>query len=328
MKLTFKNVGQGDSLLLEWKDQGKNKLGIIDCNRFLGSNPILNHLKGIPRCEIEFVILSHPHFDHFSGLAELFDWSLKEKVYIKYFLHTSWLDPNYILTALETASAKTEAARVFQYARRLRDEMGTKINFVDDNPDRIKYFNNGWGLIFLSPSSKEIDNYAKGIKTFSREEDFNNNPNGNWLSTIVKLYKDGTCVLLTSDTEKDSFTRLRTEKKVDERLVLIQVPHHGSKKNHNRIYWEQTSRNKGTPAVISTGENRYNHPSNTVVRGFRSLQFAVYRTDMELPHAEGDLELTYALDSVSELVSQSTLLGNDLEFNLEALADRSKKKSC
>ena len=34
MKITFKDVGQGDSILLEWiDDEGVNKLGIIDCSK-------------------------------------------------------------------------------------------------------------------------------------------------------------------------------------------------------------------------------------------------------------------------------------------------------
>ena len=33
MKITFKDVGQGDSILLEWTDDSKNKIIIIDCNK-------------------------------------------------------------------------------------------------------------------------------------------------------------------------------------------------------------------------------------------------------------------------------------------------------
>ena len=44
IKLTFKNVDQGDSILLEWQHDGLNKIAIIDCNEAFRTNPVLDHV--------------------------------------------------------------------------------------------------------------------------------------------------------------------------------------------------------------------------------------------------------------------------------------------
>lgn len=70
MRITFKDVGQGDSIILEWDKDGKKKIGIIDCNKYFGANPVLSYIKNPENKveEIEFLILSHPHHDHFLDL--------------------------------------------------------------------------------------------------------------------------------------------------------------------------------------------------------------------------------------------------------------------
>jgi hypothetical protein len=32
VKITFKEVDQGDSIILEWRHENVNRIGIIDCN--------------------------------------------------------------------------------------------------------------------------------------------------------------------------------------------------------------------------------------------------------------------------------------------------------
>ncbi len=73
VEIVFKNVGQGDSIILEWEssEEGTKKIAIIDCNLNKNENPVLQHLIELNLHEIEFVILSHPHEDHFSGFHEL-----------------------------------------------------------------------------------------------------------------------------------------------------------------------------------------------------------------------------------------------------------------
>lgn len=320
VKITFKNVGQGDSIIIEWKEQEENKIGIIDCNIINGINPVLEYLKSVNCKTIDFVILSHPHFDHFSGLLDLFEWCYTNKIELNHFLITSDTTPEYITTALKTVSAKSTLAKIFQLSRKLRDDFGTKIFKIDDNPNSVKLIDD-WKMYFLSPSSEEADNYLKDIKTFSREEDYHNNPKGNWLSTLIKIKKQNNGILLTSDIEKGTLTRMRKEKRTPEKIVLFQVPHHGSKKNHNNIFWSLSHRNPNTPAVISVGNNKYNHPSEQVINSLKGLQYSVFRTDQtstisEIFNSKEYLHINAALDFISEVVERKPNItkGKDLVF--------------
>ena len=90
LKVTFKDVGQGDSIIIEWRKNSKSYVGIIDCNlKTNNRNPILEHIKILSTKEISFIILSHPHYDHFSGFEDLFNYCEKNKIIIKNFIHTA-----------------------------------------------------------------------------------------------------------------------------------------------------------------------------------------------------------------------------------------------
>lgn len=99
VKVTFKNVGQGDSILLEWNQDDEDKIAIIDCNRYLNNNPVLDYIKLKEYREINFMILSHPHLDHFSGFVELLNYCKNNNIKIRRFLHTAQTTPDYLKAA-------------------------------------------------------------------------------------------------------------------------------------------------------------------------------------------------------------------------------------
>ncbi|MCY7362979.1 MAG: hypothetical protein LH629_13085, partial [Ignavibacteria bacterium] len=58
----FKNVGQGDSILVEWLNGSQKHFGIIDCNLYESRNPLLEELANRNIEFIDFIILSHLHY--------------------------------------------------------------------------------------------------------------------------------------------------------------------------------------------------------------------------------------------------------------------------
>ena len=44
INIAFKDVGQGDSIIIEWRDEDKKGLGIIDCNIYQGQNKVLDYI--------------------------------------------------------------------------------------------------------------------------------------------------------------------------------------------------------------------------------------------------------------------------------------------
>jgi competence protein ComEC len=314
VKITFLNVGQGDSIILEWEENSVKKIGIVDCNLYKGSNPVAEYILNLGVNEIEFIILSHPHFDHFSGMLDLLNKCIENGILVKKFLHTSSSTPDFLKSASRNITADEELFRLFDALKKMRDSGKLSIYSIDDNPDLVKKLDEDFSMSILSPSSKEIDNFIRGVKYPFDEEDSTGNPNANWLSTVIKIHNDSLCVLLTSDVEASSLSRIGKKKGGrinNKKVILSQVPHHGSKGNLNKSFWQMRRRADKTPAVISVGDNGYKHPSSEVLSFFdRTPNYVLYSTNLVgslVVTEKSVLETCAHLDLFSEDLTVETL---------------------
>jgi len=284
MKITFKNVGQGDSIILEWNGAEGHNLGIVDCHRYEGGNPVVQHLIDTELESIKFIILSHPHYDHYSGLLELLDFCEQQNIKIERFAHTSGYHFNYMqwFELDENKVALLEA--IFLKIHRLHRKKF------------IKYIGNlsqDWGIMLdkkqgirlkcLSPSNDEFTRYLKKAKPIQNQNSEQNSRAANLLSTVLKITTKDSYILLTSDAEKTTFERLHTTCMDDylaDKLTLCQIPHHGSFKNHYSHFWNDLNRSVNCPAVASAGEHdSYNHPEIQVIESFDQMNYKVYATN-------------------------------------------------
>lgn len=313
VKITFKNVGQGDSIILEWEKAGKMHYGIIDCNIYKNENPVINHLENCKIDEIDFIILSHPHMDHFSGMISLFEYCLLKKKKIKRFLHTCSSTPDFLKSANRSIVAEEELLKLFLKIKEMRDSEILEVYSIDDNPLMVIPLDGNYRMEVLSPSSIETDNYVRGVQFPFDEEDSSSNPNANWLSTILKICNDEIAILLTSDIESKSLTRIgkkHTGRIKEKKVLLAQIPHHGSKKNLNRSFWTMRKRVEETPVIISVGENGYKHPSKDVVDFFdKTNNYVLYSTNM-LGALSKENDNTRAISSILDVFSvDKTIIG-------------------
>ena len=252
--LTFKNVGQGDSIILEWEDDKIAKICIIDCNLFHGQNPVLDYIIKSKYKTIDYLILSHPHLDHFSGFLPLIEYCKANSIKILYFLHTCSQVPSFLESATKSAETERELQRLFL------DELN-------------KYV---WNAYY----------------PFNEEESLDN-PKANWLSTIIKIESESWYVLLTSDADKSSLIRIdkHESSELNKTLTIGQIPHHGASGNHNNTFWKKRIRFDKTAMVVSSGPNSYDHPSNQVINFFLKYGFILYSTskkfysDSQIPNA-------------------------------------------
>ena len=281
LKITFKDVGHGDSIIIEWQKDAINKIGIIDCNSNNG-NPTLDYISKSGFSVIDFIILSHPHYDHFSGLTSLLEHCESKRIIIKKFLHTSAQVPQYLRLATRTAKASNELALLF---KKINDLWKKKIieyqTYISDDCADIK-LTDELNLKFLSPSVTEFEAFLKNNPIF-QEEDGDNKNESNWLSTIIKIYTSEWYVLLTSDVTKQALKRVGIQKKKEflTMLKLGQSPHHGSAANHYEAFWKTKKYEKDTPIVFSVGKNIYRHPSEETVSFFsdKKNNFKIHSTN-------------------------------------------------
>ena len=229
IKITFKDVGQGDSIVIEWSD----KIGIIDSKKKGKSNPVLEHIKANNYKEIEFIVLSHPHTDHYSGLFEIFDFCLKNSIFVKKFCYTIYDIGVEYFPYFEPIITNSQAlVEVFELAHKLYDN-GTDFIYLSYDY-RIDLLDNVY-LKCLSPSRDEKAEYLKILNFEPEANRMKRSKAANLLSTLFKLKIDDKYVLFTSDVEKLTFDRMagrHADKFQNLTNVLCQVPHHGPRNNH------------------------------------------------------------------------------------------------
>jgi competence protein ComEC len=243
--LTFIDVGQGDSIFIEFP-KGKRMLidgGGLHGDRFdIGKNVIAPLLWNKKIHKIDYLVLTHPDPDHFKGLN-----FIASHFSIGQFWDDGLRSDTEIYSRLEETLAKKKVDR-FSLNEKTPPEI---INSV-----QISFFN---------PPEK-VESRRVGRNTSF----FNNH------SLVMKLQFKEIKVLLTGDIEKEAEYRLLKEG-YPLSAEILKIPHHGSASS-STLYFLQ--RVKPSYAVLSVGERnigRLPHPE--VIRRYQELGTKIYRTD-------------------------------------------------
>ena len=311
LKITFLDVGTGDSIVIEWEDNNENKIAVLDCN--LGENkcnPTVDYIKSLKydfNKSIEFVFLSHPHTDHFSGLDSLIEYCYNEDISINKFYHTLTYNKEFLKslgnneiktrqkyeeivfpvkgTAIGSPRSKLEGLltlirkNILAYRPPIHN-----LHPIDD--DKEIQLNSKLKIKILAPSFvKDIVRYINNPEEFADcgVSDVKNKQEGNILSTVISIEDESWYLLLTSDAKKEVLERIYKEKNNEylqrKSIKLFQIPHHGSEKNHNPEIWMQLKGELICKSVVSVGQNnRYKFPSKEVIDFFTSDGFECYST--------------------------------------------------
>lgn len=320
MRITFKNVGQGDSIVLEWqKENGSTGVGIVDCNLHNGQNPTLLHIQNAAYTRIDFIVLSHPHSDHFSGMLELIEYCETQGISIGCFYHTCQQHPDYFKAACKSTTVQKKLIQLFRKIKTLFCEGSINKQSLSQFSEPIPLKEN-ITMKCLSPSEREYDDFITSEKYKYSEEQPDNIPKANKLSTLLQIQGEDWYVLLTSDSEKSTFVRLAKQHKnaFDGNLLLGQSSHHGAWSNHWDTFWKQRKKKDSTFAVISVGKNRYQHPSQKTVDSFVKHQYQLRYTNAigplrDLEHGKAQKNAA-ALDVFSSIVAD---YGKDIAFKIQ-----------
>jgi len=195
---------------------------------------------------------------------------------------------------------------------------------IDDNPDLKIKLGNEFTMEVLSPSSRELKKYING-ENYPFDNETVSHPNANWLSTILKIYNDDLNILLTSDVENGALRRIGKRnggRLGKDKIILAQIPHHGSKGNLDKTFWQMRKRFPKTPVVISVGKNNYRHPSQEVVDFFNGQpNYELERTDMSgvLLRSDRTLQLNCLLEEVPKDLSSGDKIFKIFNSEIEIL---------
>lgn len=313
IKVTFKQVGQGDSIILEWYRKDKPKFGIIDSCIYNSSNPVITHIAENNIESIDFILLTHPHTDHFSGMIGLLEYCENHSIIIQNFFHTCKYLKEYIDISLNSIVSKRKLVQLFELIKRLHHSKIIKNISVPSVTGYALNIGEHVDIQFLAPFETDHIKYLKSSNNFKNEEEPQNNPDANLLCTIIKINIDKGYILLTSDSYINSQIRaarnyLETEKK---ELLLGQGAHHGSKLNLHKSFWNRRNSKPNTPIVFSVGNNSYGHIHEDVIDFFNnSINYDIYSTDIQgalNKSSKKAIKISSILDSVSTKVLKNNV---------------------
>jgi len=313
MHITFLNVGQGDSIILEWKNNHTEKIGIIDCNINDGVNRVTDFLKFRKITAIEFIVLSHPHSDHFSGFLDLLHYIENQNISVDYFLHSCPSEINFLLASRSIRDQRL-LHDIFQYAGRLNNNGLIKnYGFVNDLT-QIFSLSHDIKMKFSFPNNYC---YTKYNKSAFDESSFKNHPAGNFLSTVIQIYNGSWKIIFTADCIFEVFQKLNQLITADtQKLCFVQVSHHGAKSNFNKDFWLYCNRKLNCEkAVISFGENSYGHPSQYVIDTLERYGYHIYATNSYTSQTTS-ANFGSALNVISKKTTKTNSHGKDVTIDL------------
>lgn len=290
----FLNVGHGDSIIIEYKSPSGFVYGLIDSNNpaNLSHPPALTKLQELGAKQLSFVVLTHPHMDHYNGLPAIIKF-YKGKIGHFYCFPIGKYIPGRIKNlcsiyqklhnSTESQTLKrqvTELLTVFLYVKKY---IGPE-NWYEPNGYLNKIIPEGFGDVSIEvilPPAKIKGPYFEMIKKGTT--DIVNSSRLNDLSLALKFtYKEREIVLGGDGTYVNWLDHERYCKQgpINIKGSVVKLPHHGSKHDcQPRVLdylFDAGQKNK--IAIISA--NGKSHPHKDVLNILSEKGISPYCTNL------------------------------------------------
>jgi len=237
LKVTFLDVGQGDAAFIQFPDK-RNMLIDGGDGRF---DILPSYLwdEGIRR--IDYLVLTHPHADHVTGLINVLSSFKVGEVW----------DSGQEFTSAE-------------YEKFLRIIDDKKISYKIVRAGERLFIAPGIGIDILHPQEK----FLKGGGS---------EPNNN--SIVIRFFYKRVAFLFTGDIEEEAEEFLESKYGSQLHSTILKVPHQGSKTSSTLKFLEKVSPECAIISV--SARNTFGHPNPEVLKRYQNLGIRVYRTDKE-----------------------------------------------
>ena len=244
LRVTFVDVGQGDSALLDMPD---GRLMLIDAGgdplgfRDPGRQVLLPLLRARRRERIDVAVITHPHPDHYGGMGELVNQISIGEI---------WDSGQADLERDLTSTAK-QAASLLDKARHRHIPVRTARSLCDGDTRfgkaRVQVL---WPCPAVDQTLSENDNSLVLLVTYGETR---------WL--------------FAGDIEAEAEAEL-TARGVLPKVNVLKVPHHGSRTSSTESL---LSRIHPRISIISAGQgNRFGHPHAQTLKHLQKHQSSVY----------------------------------------------------
>jgi len=238
LEITFCDVGQGDAALIQSPrhhqmliDGGPSEKKILECLE-----------KNMPFWDrkIEFVVLSHPHSDHLSGLIAVLN--------------------HYNVGQIISTDVKVDSS-LFQEWQDLIKKKHLPLEFAAN-------------LAALDLGGGAIASIIYPQENFGEQKIDNLNNT----SLVLRLEYKGVSCLFPGDAEKEEQEKILTLSPLPPlHSIIYKVPHHGSKNALEENFLETVA---PQIAIISVGkENKYGLPKEELLSALKNRHIQIKRTD-------------------------------------------------
>lgn len=242
----FINVWQGDS---EYIELPNGKTALIDggpANPAGSGDPLVAQFltqHGITH--LDYVVLTHPHADHFTGLKYVFD-------HVKV--------DNFYDTREENPGAATLKA--------LRDE-------IANNHTTVVTYPAADDTLDWDPGEVQV----KVLNSCSTPGQSTVGQVLNDCSIVLKLTYQNSSILFTGDIQSDVEARLVSRYGADLQADVLKVGHHGSATASNTPFLNMV---KPRYAYIEVGaHNNFGHPTQAALSRLQAAGAKIFRTDLD-----------------------------------------------
>ncbi len=185
---TFFEVGLGDAILLEFPD---GHTLMIDAGMGWHADFILNYLEARGIAQIDGMLLTHPHIDHYGGML-----TLLKRIKVNQFFDNGLADK--------------------------RPEYRELLNLLREKGIPRRVLRRGDNLNSLAGTGTEIEVLYPDEKALTLRS------SPNTASIVLRISHGQTVFLLTGDTEKDEEQRLLEMEQNKLAATVLKLGHHGS----------------------------------------------------------------------------------------------------
>jgi len=263
LHVVFCNVGQGDGIYMRLPD-GKDV--VIDGGP---NNKILTclgqHMAFWDR-EIDLVLLTHPHEDHFKGLTEVLRRYSIENIVVPPIVNN---ESDYYKKFVSQVEKENAAVKNLYQGEQIDF---TVSNGHSGNPVKVM-FNLLWPTeSWVADNSNEVlKQNVLGVKTaYNDLNDF---------SQVFLLTYGNFDILFTGDAGKEIIEPLIEGNLIPQNTIeILKVPHHGS---NTALSEKILSFIKPRLGIIMVGKNSYGHPSPEMIDLLENDHVSVKRTDQD-----------------------------------------------
>ena len=289
------NVGKGDSIALRYTDNNKNEFyGVIDSNTANdGVDPeAVKFLKGLKVKEISFLLLTHPHHDHFSGISKIFNNFSISHIYTYPFgiddknLVKKWAELYKKNTGHIEASAGKINERSLEMLRVLAEfeKNSTKLMELFGPHNRIKPFGFHTEQIELHVILPYKKNKGEIFQRVRGEEiDVVNNPNLNKLSASLLVKYKNKSVVFGADSTYECWIRHKKDNHFEPlNSDIFKVNHHGSDADCKDEVFQYIFGDKHEKIALISSNGNQHHPSDKTLKRISEMGIKPYCTNLSL----------------------------------------------